>query len=45
MDKDEVEYFKHRLNEAIEGKGFYPAELCERKMKDKNVTLCCFVEE
>ena len=44
MDNEEIQFFKYRLNEVIEGNGFYPSELCERKIKNKNVTICCIVE-
>ena len=45
MDKEEIQFFKHRLNEVIEGRDFYPSELCERKMKNKNIIICCFVKD
>ena len=44
MDNEEIQFFKHRLNEVIEGNEFYPSEICERKMRKKNVTICCIVE-
>lgn len=45
MDNEEIHFFKYRLNEVIEGRDFYPSELCERKMKNKNITICCFVKD
>lgn len=45
MDNEEIQFFKHQLNEVIEGRDFYPSELCERKMKNKNITICCFAKD
>ncbi len=44
MDDEEVQFFKYRINEAIEGRGFFPAELCDRKMKNKTISIYCIVE-
>lgn len=43
MDDEELDFFKYRLKEVIEGKDFYPSEICERQFKNKNVTICCFI--
>lgn len=41
MDKEELEYFEERLKESQINKCFYPAEVCERKYKNKYVTVYC----
>ena len=44
MDDEEILFFKQRLAEVIAGKDFYPSELCERKIKGKNITICCVLK-
>ena len=41
MGKDELEYFKERLNSSLINKYFYPAEICERDYKSKYITIYC----
>lgn len=43
MDEEELEYLKERLNDSLISKCFYPAEICERKHKNKYVTIYCDV--
>lgn len=39
MDDDEIEYFKQRLQECLISKSFYPAELCERYLNNKYISI------
>ena len=39
MDYEELEYFEHRLEEALNSGCFYPAEICERRHKNNYTTL------
>ena len=41
MDYEELEYFEHRLEEALNSGCFYPAEICERRHKNNYTTLYC----
>ncbi len=41
MDYEELEYFKQRLEEALNSGCFYPAEICERRHKNSYTTLYC----
>jgi len=44
MESEEIQFFKCRLNDVIDGNSFYPSEVCERKYKNKNVIICCIIE-
>lgn len=39
MDEEELEYFKERLDNSLISKCFYPAEICERRCKNKYATI------
>lgn len=39
MDGDEIEYFIERLENCKNSNGFFPAELCERTLKGKNMMI------
>ena len=41
MDEEELEYFEERLKNSQINKCFYPAEICERRYKNKCVTIYC----
>ena len=41
MDYEELEYFEHRLKAALDSGCFYPAEICERRYKNRYATLYC----
>lgn len=41
LDEEELEYLEQRLNNSLVSKCFYPAEICERRYKNKYVTLYC----
>ncbi len=41
MDEEELEYFEERLNNSLLSKCFYPAEIFERRYKNKYVTIYC----
>lgn len=41
MDEEELEYLEERLNNSLINKCFYPAEICERRYKNKCVTIYC----
>lgn len=41
MDYEELEYFEQRLEVALDGGCFYPAEICERRYKNRYATLYC----
>lgn len=41
LDEEELRYFEQRLNNSLVSKCFYPAETCERRYKNKYVTLYC----
>ena len=41
MDEEELEYFKERLKNSLLSKCFYPAEIFERRYKNKYVTIYC----
>ncbi len=41
MDYEELKYFEQRLEVALNDGCFYPAEICERRYKDKYTTLYC----
>lgn len=43
MDNDELEYFVKKLYEVTEGYDFFPSELCERKVKNKYVSIYCII--
>ena len=43
MAYEECEYFLQRLKEAVDNGYFFPAEICERNYKKKNITLLCEV--
>lgn len=43
MDKEELEYLEERLNNSLLSKYFYPAEICERRYKNKYVTIYCSI--
>lgn len=43
MDEEELEYLEERLNNSLISKCFYPAEICERRYKNKCVTIYCGV--
>lgn len=43
MDEEELEYLKERLNNSLLSKYFYPAEIFERRYKNKYVTIYCNV--
>lgn len=43
MDEEEIEYLEERLNDSLISKCFYPAEICERRYKNKYVTIYCDV--
>ena len=43
MDNDELEYFVKKLYKVTEGYDFYPSELCERKVKNKYVSIYCII--
>ena len=43
MDEEELDYLEQRLKDAFTSGYFYPAEICERNYKGKNVTLYCEV--
>lgn len=43
LDEEELEYLKERLNNSLINKCFYPAEICERRYKNKYVTIYCAV--
>lgn len=44
MDYEELEYFEYRLKAALNSGCFYPAEICERRYKNKYTTLYCNIE-
>ena len=39
LDSDEKDYFLQRLCCCVHNNSFYPAELCERDMKNKTVSI------
>lgn len=39
MDSDEIEYVIERLKSCLVEKAFYPAEFCELRYKQKDVTV------
>lgn len=39
MDEEELEYLEERLEKSLINKCFYPAEICERRYKNKCVTI------
>ena len=41
MDGEELEYLEERLKKSLINKCFYPAEICERRYKNKYVTIYC----
>ena len=41
MDEEELEYLEERLKKSLINKCFYPAEICERRYKNKYVTIYC----
>lgn len=41
LDEEELTYFEQRLSNSLVSKCFYPAEICEQRYKNKNVTLYC----
>ena len=41
MDEEELEYFEERLKNSLLSKYFYPAEIFERRYKNKYVTIYC----
>lgn len=41
MEEEELEYFEQRLENALISGCFYPAEICERKYKNRYVTIYC----
>lgn len=41
MDEEELEYLEERLKNSRISKCFYPAEICERKYKNKCATIYC----
>ncbi len=41
MDEEELEYLEQRLNNSLISKCFYPAEICERRYKNKYITIYC----
>lgn len=41
MDEEELEYLEERLNNSLLSKCFYPAEIFERRYKNKYVTIYC----
>ena len=43
MDNEELEYFIKKLNGVTEGYDFFPSELCERKVKNKYVSIYCII--
>lgn len=41
MDEEELEYLEERLKNSLISKYFYPAEICERRYKNKCATIYC----
>ena len=41
LDEEELKYFEQRLNNSLVSNCFYPAEICEQRYKNKNITLYC----
>ncbi len=41
MDEEELEYLEERLKNSLMSKYFYPAEICERRYKNKCVAIYC----
>ena len=41
MDEEELEYLEERLKNSLLSKCFYPAEIFERRYKNKYVTIYC----
>lgn len=41
MDEEELEYLEERLKKSLISKYFYPAEICERRYKNKCATIYC----
>lgn len=39
MDEEELKYFEERLYNSLISKCFYPAEICERRCKNKYATI------
>lgn len=44
MDEEEIEYLEERLKNSRISKYFYPAEICERKYKNKCATIYCEIK-
>ena len=43
MGVEELEYLVQRLENALISRCFYPAEICERKYRNKYVTVYCSI--
>lgn len=41
MDEEELDYLEERLKKSLINNCFYPAEICERRYKNKYVTIYC----
>ncbi|MBD5542319.1 MAG: hypothetical protein HDR00_14245 [Lachnospiraceae bacterium] len=41
MDEEELEYLEERLKDALISRCFYPAEMCGRTYKNRNVYIYC----
>ncbi len=42
LDEEEKDFFLQRLHCCIQKNSFYPAELCEREMKNRTISIYVF---